>query len=237
MKHYADSTGLWYKDGVFYELEDHHINFFLAHPEILGFTQAEKQQLCIENGLKPDAVFCEEASYARNNILIDVLKRGAVRIRFYKGQTSVQCGSKDISQNLQQLKKCIAAGWEKCFGNVVTVKDTYGWNQLVTDIGYGLPVIDFCGEEIINKPKYQYLKYKDLMEPCCKKRYAFDMHYSPFTGTGSAAAICPVCKTIKQYKSKGGELHNIICYKDNNPAPYEKTDLEISDVINALKKR
>lgn len=32
------TTGMWYKDGVFYELEDTHVNFFLNHYEILGFS-------------------------------------------------------------------------------------------------------------------------------------------------------------------------------------------------------
>ena len=28
------TTGMWYKDGIFYELEDTHVNFFLNHYEM-----------------------------------------------------------------------------------------------------------------------------------------------------------------------------------------------------------
>ena len=40
-QHYG-TTGMWYKDGLFYELLDTHVNFFLNNPEKLGFTQNEK---------------------------------------------------------------------------------------------------------------------------------------------------------------------------------------------------
>ena len=54
------TTGMWYKDGVFYELEDTHVNFFLNYYEILGFNSDEKEALCVANGLAPDATHCYE---------------------------------------------------------------------------------------------------------------------------------------------------------------------------------
>lgn len=156
MGHCFGTTGMWYKDGTFYELEDSHINFFLKNSEILGFTEEEKQELCEKNGLEPDAVFCEELSEARNEILTEVLKRSAIRIRFYRGQTSVQCGSKDNPENFLQLKKCVADGWGKCFGSVVNVMDVYEWNEMVSDMGYGTKLQDFCGEEIKNRNEYRH---------------------------------------------------------------------------------
>ena len=44
------SSAMWYKNGNFYEVPTTHIDFFLQNPELLGFTQEEKEQLCIENG-------------------------------------------------------------------------------------------------------------------------------------------------------------------------------------------
>ena len=66
MGSYMGSIGMWYKDGIFYELENRHINFFLKHPEILGFSEEEKQKLCESNGLPADAIYCDESDPARN---------------------------------------------------------------------------------------------------------------------------------------------------------------------------
>ena len=55
MAGFYGTTGMWYKNGTFYELDDTHVNFFLQHPEKLGFSQEEKQQMCIANNLPPDA--------------------------------------------------------------------------------------------------------------------------------------------------------------------------------------
>ena len=61
MGSYMGSIGMWYKDGIFYELENRHINFFLRHPGILGFSEEEKQKLCESNGLPADAIYCDES--------------------------------------------------------------------------------------------------------------------------------------------------------------------------------
>ena len=37
------SNALWYKDGAFHEIETTHVNFFLSHPDLLCFTQEEKE--------------------------------------------------------------------------------------------------------------------------------------------------------------------------------------------------
>ena len=36
------SCALWYKDGAFFDVETTHVNFFLNHPDLLGFTKEEK---------------------------------------------------------------------------------------------------------------------------------------------------------------------------------------------------
>ena len=138
-----DSNALWYKDGVFYEIETTHVNFFLNHPEILGFTQEEKEALCVKNGLAPDSKSCPEPSVQRDNLVIAVLKRGAIRIRFYGGQTSVQCYDHKDCVSFSQLKKCVAAGLGKCFGEVLTVKDTLGWGMELNNMGWGNQIKDF----------------------------------------------------------------------------------------------
>ena len=38
------SSAMWYKNGNFYEVPTTHIDFFLQNPELLGFTQEEKEQ-------------------------------------------------------------------------------------------------------------------------------------------------------------------------------------------------
>ena len=45
------SCALWYKDGTFFDVETTHVNFFLNHPDLLGFAQEEKEFLCVKNGL------------------------------------------------------------------------------------------------------------------------------------------------------------------------------------------
>ena len=90
------SCALWYKDGTFFDVETTHVNFFLNHPDLLGFTQEEKEALCVKNSLAADATFCPEPSEQRDNIVLEVLKRGAIRIRFYGGQTSVQCYDQEL---------------------------------------------------------------------------------------------------------------------------------------------
>jgi len=52
MGSYFGTTGMWYKNGTFYELKTTHVEFFLQNPEKLGFTQEEKERLCIEHGFR-----------------------------------------------------------------------------------------------------------------------------------------------------------------------------------------
>ena len=99
------SCALWYKDGAFFDVETTHVNFFLNHPDLLGFTKEEKEALCVKNGLAADATFCPEPSEQRDNLVLEVLKRGAIRIRFYGGQTSVQCYDHNDDRCYLQLKK------------------------------------------------------------------------------------------------------------------------------------
>ena len=130
------SCALWYKDGTFFDVETTHVNFFLNHPDLLGFTQEEKEALCVKNSLAADAIFCPEPSEQRDNLVLEVLKRGSIRIRFYGGQTSVQCYDHKDEQCLTQLKKCVADGLGKCFGDFLTVKDTLGWGIDLNNIGW-----------------------------------------------------------------------------------------------------
>ena len=140
------SCALWYKDGTFFDVETTHVNFFLNHPDLLGFTQEEKEALCVKNSLAADAIFCPEPSEQRDNIVLEVLKRGAIRIRFYGGQTSVQCYDYKDEQCFAQLKKCVTDGLGKCFGDFLTVKDTLGWGMDLNNIGWGNQIKDFLAD-------------------------------------------------------------------------------------------
>ena len=114
---------------------------------MLGFSQKEKEALCVKNGLAADSTFCPEPSLQRDNLVLAVLKRGAVRIRFYGGQTSVQCYDHNNVLCFTQLKNCVAGGMGKCFGNFLTVKDTLGWGMDLNNIGWGNQIDDFLKEK------------------------------------------------------------------------------------------
>lgn len=83
--------------------------------------------------------------------------------------------------------------------------------------------------------KHGVFVFEDPLESCCKKRYGIDMHFSPLTGAGGTVAVCPVCKKLKFYKSKGGELHNIIKYREENPEKFERSELNVIDVVKMLE--
>lgn len=156
MGSYFGTTGMWYKDGVFYELEDTHVNFFLNHYEILGLNIEEKEQLCRENGLAPDATQCAEDNPARTVLVTEALKRGAIRIRFYRGSTTVQCYNKDDALCFEQLQNCIIDGSNKCFGPTLTVKDINGWGENLNSMGWGKQISDFTAGSN-HKQDYQYI--------------------------------------------------------------------------------
>ena len=154
-QHYG-TTGMWYKDGTFYELEDTHVNFFLNNPEKLGFTQVEKEAICVERGLSPDATQCPEKSQGRVDLVLKVLKRGAIRIRFYGGSTSVQCYDRNNKKSFRELQNCIIDGNNKCFGNVITVMDCFGWGETINDMRWGTQIKDFVASSL-HKPEYRYV--------------------------------------------------------------------------------
>ena len=159
------STGMWYKDGTFYEVPDTHVNFFLQNPELLGFTEKEKEEMCMANGLPPDAKECEEYSQPRVDMLLEVMKRGAVRIRFYGGQTSVQCYDKDNKKSFRELKNCVLDGYGKIFGKMLTVMDTKGWGEYLNDMGWGPQIKDFIAAST-KKPVYRCVNiYSEKEEP------------------------------------------------------------------------
>ena len=139
------STAYWYKDGNFYDVgsAETHVNFFLQNPELLGFSQREKEQLCIDNGLPPDTTTCEEYGSKRVDIMLEVLKRGAIRIRFYGGKTSVQCYDRNNKMNYRELQNCVLDGIHKMFGNILTVMDTFGWGLDLNNYGWGTQIKDF----------------------------------------------------------------------------------------------
>lgn len=153
---YYGTTGMWYKNGTFYELNDTHVNFFLQNPELLGFSQKEKEEMCIANGLPADATRCDEQSQERVDIVLEALKRGAVRIRFYGGKTSVQCYDRNNKHCLDELKNCVLDGYGKCFGSIVTVMDCFGWGETLNDMGWGPQIKDFLASSK-HKPMYRYV--------------------------------------------------------------------------------
>ncbi len=156
MGSYFGTTGMWYKNGTFYELNSTHVEFFLQNPEKLGFTQEEKERLCVENGLSPDATSCSEQSQQRVDLILEVLKRGAIRIRFYGGQTSVQCYDRNNSYDFKQLKNCVIDGLGKCFGESLTVMDTKGWGDNINSYGWGTQIKDFIASSA-HKAKWNYV--------------------------------------------------------------------------------
>ena len=103
--------------------------------------------LWYKNGVAADATFCLEPSEQRDNIVLEVLKRGAIRIRFYGGQTSVQCYDLKDDQCFLQLKKCVADGLGKCFGDFLTVKDMLGLGMDLNNIDLGNQIKDFLADE------------------------------------------------------------------------------------------
>ena len=157
---YYGTTGMWYKNGTFYELDDTHVNFFLQNPEKLGFSQKEKEDICAANGLPINAQTCDEQSQERVDIILEVLKRGAIRIRFYKGQTSVQCYDKNNNYCFKELKNCIIDGLNKCFGSIITVMDTKGWGENLNSYGWGTQIADFIASSK-HMQNYRYVSYKE----------------------------------------------------------------------------
>ena len=156
MGHHYGTTGMWYKNGIFYELDDTHVNFLLNYPEKLGFTQTEKEEMCVANGLPPDATECLEGSQERVDMILEVLKRGAIRIRFYGGKTSVQCYDHNNKKCFRELQNCIIDGYGKCFGNIITVMDCFGWGEMINDMGWGTQIKDFIASSL-HKPNYHYI--------------------------------------------------------------------------------
>lgn len=137
------SSAMWYKNGNFYDVPTTHVNFFLENPELLGFSQEEKERICVENGLSPDATFCPEQSDERVDILLEVMKRGAIRIRFYGGKTSVQCYDYNYGMNRRELQNCVMDGMGSVFGDIITVMDTKGWGEMLDDMGWGTQIKEF----------------------------------------------------------------------------------------------
>ena len=155
------SSAMWYKKGNFYEVPTTHIDFFLQNPELLGFTQEEKEQLCIENGIPADSTTWLDTTQERTDILLEVLKRGAIRIRFYGGKTSVQCYDHNNKMNYRELQNCIIDGLGKCFGSIITVMDTLGWGEMLNDMGWGMQIKDFISSSL-HKQNYRYFNvYKE----------------------------------------------------------------------------
>lgn len=155
------SSAMWYKKGNFYEVLTTHIDFFLQNPELLGFAQEEKEQLCIENGIPADSTTWLDTTQERTDILLEVLKRGAIRIRFYGGKTSVQCYDHNNKMNYRELQNCIIDGLGKCFGSIITVMDTKGWGEMINDMGWGTQIKDFISSSV-HKQNYRYFNiYKE----------------------------------------------------------------------------
>ena len=152
---------MWYKNGTFYELQTTHLDFFLQKPRLLGFTKKEKEELCAECGLPPDAKTCPEGDDAREKILVEVMKKGAIRIRSYKSQTSVQCWDRNDKKCWKQLKNCVLDGWDDAFYGSIVAMDCQGWQETVTDMGFGTSVEEFLASSR-RKKNYLFASWKSL---------------------------------------------------------------------------
>lgn len=175
------SSAMWYKNGNFYEVPTTHIDFFLQNPELLGFTQEEKEQLCIENGIPADSTTWLDTSQERTDILLEVLKRGAIRIRFYGGKTSIQCYDHNNKMNYRELQNCIIDGLGKCFGSILTVLDTKGWGEMLNDMGWGMQIKDFISSSV-HKQNYRYFnvyKEKPVMSGYNKNNNSLNKIFNP----------------------------------------------------------
>ena len=163
MNGFFGTSGMWYKSGKFYDLQTTHVNFFLNKPKLLVFSQKEKKALCAANGLGPDSTQCAESSPARAALVTQALMRGAIRIRFYRGQTSVQCYDKDDPKIFRQLLKCVIDGIDNCFGQTLTVMDTKGWQQLLSDIPNAAPESSLSSfvARSTHKAVYRYVPYEE----------------------------------------------------------------------------
>lgn len=148
------SDAMWYIKGTFYEVPTTHINFFLDNYKLFGFTRQEKEEMCVKMGLPKNVTSCPEQSDSRTDLLIDVLKKGAIRIRFYGTETSVQTYSHKNKMNMRELKNCVIDGLGKCFGHILTVMDCFGWGMELNDMGWGDQIEDFISSSA-HKPKYK----------------------------------------------------------------------------------
>lgn len=156
----SGGTGYWYYKGTFYNFPDTHVNFLVENPELLGLDKE------VVNSITKGDTKIDDFDERREELVTMALKKGAIRIRFYRdGRTSVQCY--DIKKNRKDLVECLMDGYNKQFGQILTVLDCFGWGECLNDIsaryGMGKGIKDFINESKINHtPNYKQVLYEDL---------------------------------------------------------------------------
>lgn len=128
---YYGTNGYFYYNGNFYDVGKTHIDWFLENYEKLGFTKEEMDRLFAEEGRVFDTNHLAEDDIMRNKLLIEAMKHGAIRIRFYRDRTSIQCYDHTQKKSHDALVNCVIDGNGKIFGMSFTIMDTKGWGDYI----------------------------------------------------------------------------------------------------------
>lgn len=151
-------TGMWYVNGKFFEVKTTHANFLIENYDLFGIS---KQELLDELKMTELPTEVDDMSDERVNIVTLAMKKGAIRIRFYRDRTSVQCW--DIKKNRKDLVNCLIDGYNKVFGPVMTVMDCQGWGEQLSDY-WGKSVKQFMAESENNKEQhFEQILYEELL--------------------------------------------------------------------------
>ena len=154
----SGGSGMWYYNGKFFAVESTHANFLLENYDIFGLT---KQDLLDALGTNELPKKIDDLSQGRVDIVILAMKKGAIRIRFYKDRTSVQCW--DINKNRKQLVNCLIDGLNKVFGDILTVMDCKGWGEQLSAF-WGKSIKQFIAESKNNKKQnFEQILYEELV--------------------------------------------------------------------------
>ena len=154
----SGGSGMWYYDGKFFEVKTTHANFLIENYDLFGIS---KQELLEELKMTELPAEIDDNSDERVGIVTLAMKKGAIRIRFYRDRTSVQCW--DIKKNRKDLVNCLIDGYKKDFGSVLTVMDCHGWGEHLSDY-WGKSIKQFMAESKVEKKQhFEQILYKELV--------------------------------------------------------------------------